>query len=97
MPTIPLPNPKPNGALFGLCPKCNKPLVYNAKNELIVCLEETCDFTREYTAEDRAKVDKAAGTEFTTMRIWADYYGEGDSLNDELMAKEILNRSRSKN
>lgn len=80
--------------LFGLCPKCNHPLVYNPKNELIICLEIDCDFTREYTAEDKAAVNEAADKQFKALRHWESFYGESYSLNDQLMVKAIFDKTK---
>lgn len=83
-----------NKPLFGLCPKCNHPLVYNSKNELIVCLETDCDFTREYTAEDKAAVNEATEERFKSFRRWESRYGESYFLNDQLMVRAIFDKAK---
>lgn len=83
----------PKQPLFGLCPKCSRPLVYNALNDQIVCLEFNCGFSRDYTAEDRANVDKAAAEQFNRLLHWEFAYGEyaNATLSDEL--RTILYKS----
>lgn len=83
-----------NKPLFGLCPLCNRTLVYNSKNELIVCLGIDCDFTREYTAKDKATVNEAAAERFQSIRRWGSIYGDSFSLEDQQMVRAIFDKTK---
>ena len=84
-----------NPYLFGICPRCfNSHLVYNSKNEMIECVSSKCDYSREYTAEDRKKVDKAIEEYYHSMSHWAAVYGEHYVLNDQLVIKAIFDKSK---
>lgn len=85
---------------FGLCPMCNTPLRLNPKNDQVECSSASCDFSREYTAQDRQSVDEQALNWMDVHMKWDSYYralekfqkdfDEANGLNDKTKIKNIF-------